>query len=310
MPRPLNRLPLNALRAFTVAARHLSFARAADELGVTPAAVSQQVRSLEDNLGLQLFRRTGRQMLLTDEGQALLPGLLDGFGKLAAALDAPLSLGADAALTVSLAPSFAAKWLVPRLDDFHTAHPEVDVRISAGMQLVDFDAGDVDCAVRYGAGAYPGLETVKLFSESVVPVCSPALLAADPPLETPRDLGRHTLIHDDSPDRDASCPDWRMWLRAAGVSGADPARGLRFDQSSLVLEAAISGRGVALAKARLADVDLRAGRLVRLFDLSHPVRFAYYFVSPPAKARLPRVRAFRDWLLVQASQEEQEELVQ
>lgn len=307
MSRPLSRLPpLNALRAFTVAARHLSFVRAADELAVTPAAVSQQVRMLEDHLGYQLFRRVGRQLLLSDEGQALLPGLVEGFAKLAGALEAPATLAGKGALTVSVAPSFAAKWLVPRLDDFRSLNPEIDVRISAGMQLVDFAEQDVDCAIRYGGGGYSDLEVVKLLSESVIPVCSPALLDGDAAIARPADLAAHTLIHDDSPERDASCPDWRMWLKAAGVDGVDPSRGVRFDQSSLVLEAAISGRGVALAKARLAEADLRAGRLVRLFDLSQPVRFAYYFVCPRARLWSGRVRAFRDWLIDQAAQEEEQ----
>jgi LysR family transcriptional regulator, glycine cleavage system transcriptional activator len=310
MSRPLSRLPpLNALRVFTVAARHLSFVRAADELAVTPAAVSQQVRLLEDHLGYPLFRRAGRQLLLSDEAQALLPGLVEGFEKLAAALEAPSILAGQGTLTVSVAPSFAAKWLVPRLDDFRVLHPDIDVRVSARMQIVEFADGDIDCAIRYGGGIYPGLEVVKLLSESVIPVCSPALLEDGATISTPSDLSRHTLIHDDSPERDASCPDWRMWLRAAGVEGVDAARGLRFDQSSLVLEAAISGRGVALAKARLAEADLRAGRLLRLFDLSQPVRFAYYFVCPPARLLQQSVRAFRDWLVAQSAEEEQNNIV-
>ena len=306
MARPLGRLPpLNALRAFTVAARHLSFVKAADELAVTPAAVGQQVRLLEDHLGHPLFRRGGRQMSLSDEGQALVPGLEDAFDRLAAALEPPTEAARHGVLTVSVAPSFAAKWLVPRLDAFRTQEPDIDVRVSAIMQLADFDDDDVDCAIRYGGGVYPGLDVARLLSESVIPVCSPALLDGEAPIETPHDLTRHTLIHDDSADRDASCPDWRMWLRAAGVDGVDAGRGPHFDQSSLVLEAAISGRGVALAKARLAEADLRAGRLVRLFDLSQPVRFAYYFVAPRARLRLARVAAFRAWLVREAAAEEQ-----
>lgn len=311
MPRPVTRLPpLNSLRAFTVAARHLSFVRAAEELSVTPAAVGQQVRLLEDHLGFALFKRAGRQMLLTDEAQALLPGLVEGFERLAIALDAPGQLSRDGVLTVSVAPSFAAKWLVPRLDAFQESYPQIDVRVSAAMQVVDFQNGDVDCAIRYGPGHYPGLEVTRLLSESVIPVCAPELARADPRLDAPADLTGHTLIHDDGPERDASCPDWRMWLKAAGVDGIDVTRGPRFDQASLVLEAAVGGRGVALAKARLAQADLRAGRLVRLFDLSQPVRFAYHFVVPATKARLPRVTAFRDWLRAEAAAEEQRDVVE
>ncbi|MDX6751917.1 transcriptional regulator GcvA [Geminicoccaceae bacterium 1502E] len=301
MSRTIGRLPpLNALRAFVVAGRHLSFSRAAEELNVTPAAVSQQVRQLEDHLGCALFRRATRQLLLTDEGQACLPGLAEGFEKLAEALAAIENLDEGGQLTLSVAPSFAGKWLLPRIDAFAIAHPEIDVRISAAMQVVDFDAEDVDCAIRYGGGDYPGLEVDKLLSESVVPVCSPALLEGGEPLETPVDLRRFTLLHDDGAERDASCPDWAMWLKAAGVEGVDATRGPRFDQSSLVLEAAVLGRGVALAKERLAEADLRAGKLVRLFDLRQPLAFAYYFVCPPRKRGLRRVQAMRAWLLSQA----------
>jgi LysR family glycine cleavage system transcriptional activator len=294
---PAHRLPsLNSLRAFVAAARHLSFAKAAEELNVTPGAVSQQIKQLEDQLGCPLFRRTKRQLLLTDEGQACLPGLIESFDRMHEALDAIARVGHDGRLTVSVAPSLAAKWLVPRLDRFTALHPEIDVLVSASMHLADFDAEALDCAIRYGAGRYPDLVVEKLMPESVVPVCSPSLLDGPTPLRKPDDLEHVTLLHDDSPDQDASCPDWRMWLRAAGVEQVDARRGLRFNQSSLVLEAAVSGRGVALAKARLAADDLRAGRLVSLFEAKQPLQFAYYFVAPVERSALKRVRLFRDWL--------------
>jgi LysR family glycine cleavage system transcriptional activator len=270
---------------------------------VTPGAVSQQIKQLEDHLGVALFRRTNRQMLLTDEGQACLPGLVEAFDRMHAALAEIARVGQDGRLTVSVAPSLASKWVVPRLDRFTAKHPEIDVLVSASMTLVDFEAEDLDCAIRYGAGRYPGLVVEKLMEESVVPVCSPALLK-EKRLKTPADLKGFTLLHDDSPDLDPSCPDWRMWLRAAGVDAVDARRGLRFNQSSLVVEAAISGRGVALAKARLAADDLRAGRLVSLFDLKQPIQFAYYFVSPRAKSALKRVQAFRKWLQDEIAKEE------
>jgi LysR family glycine cleavage system transcriptional activator len=304
VPPPPKRLPpLNSLRAFVAAARHLSLAKAADELNVTPGAVSQQIKQLEDHLGVTLFRRTNRQMLLTDEGQACLPGLVEAFDRMHAALAEIARIGQDGRLTVSVAPSLASKWVVPRLDRFTAKHPEIDVLVSASMALVDFEAEDLDCAIRYGAGRYPGLVVEKLMEESVVPVCSPALLK-EKRLKTPADLKGFTLLHDDSPDLDPSCPDWRMWLRAAGVDAVDARRGLRFNQSSLVVEAAISGRGVALAKARLAADDIRAGRLVSLFDVKQPIQFAYYFVAPPAKSALKRVQAFRKWLHDEIAKEE------
>ncbi|MCW5772108.1 MAG: transcriptional regulator GcvA [Rhodospirillaceae bacterium] len=301
---PTKRLPpLNSLRAFVAAARHLSFAKAAEELNVTPGAVSQQIKQLEDHLGCQLFRRTNRHLLLTDEGQACLPGLIESFDRMHEALDAIAQVGRDGRLTVSVAPSLAAKWLVPRLDRFTALHPEIDVLVSASMQLTDFEAESVDCAIRYGAGRYPHLVVEKLMAESVVPVCSPALLEGKTALRKPADLEHFTLLHDDSPDQDASCPDWRMWLRAAGVDQVDARRGLRFNQSSLVLEAALSSRGVALAKARLAADDLRAGRLVALFEAKQPLQFAYYFVAPPEKSALKRVQLFRDWLKDEVARE-------
>jgi LysR family glycine cleavage system transcriptional activator len=305
MSSRINRLPpLNALRAFVVAARHLSFVKAGEELHVTPAAVGQQVRLLEDHLGCALFRRTSRSLLLTDEGQACLPGLAEGFERLAAALREIDAVRDSGSLSVSVAPSFAAKWLLRRIDRFQRAHPDIDVRISAAIQLVDFDSEDVDCAIRYGPGTYPGLVSEKLLSESVVPVAAPALVRTMGQPATPADLAGWTLLHDDSPDRDASCPDWPMWLKAAGAGTVDASRGPRFDQSSLVLEAALLGRGVALAKARLAEADLAAGRLVRLFDLSHPLSFAYHLVYPERKRRLRRVALFRDWLFGEAIQDE------
>jgi LysR family glycine cleavage system transcriptional activator len=293
----LSRLPpLTALRSFVVAARHLSFARAADELHVTPAAVGHQVRQLEAFLGRPLFRRIARQLELTDEGHALIPGLTAAFEGM---VDAVARLGsADllAPLAISATPSFAGKWLVPRLSAFRAAHPDIELRIAASMALVDFDSEEVDCAIRFGTGNYPGLYVEKLLDESVFPVCSPALLEGDEPLDRPDRLKHHTLLHDRSSQDEAGFPDWRMWLLAAGLDGVNPGLGPQFDQSTLTLEAAIAGQGVALAKASLAESDLRAGRLVRPFGDAQRVAFAYYFVCPPAKRALARVRAFHDWL--------------
>ena len=292
--------PLNSLRVFEAVARHLSITRAADELSVTPAAVSHQVKTLEDHLGVSLFHRVNRNLLLTDAGQACLPGIREGFERLSAAIQEIDNLGEAGILSVSVAPSFAAKWLVPRLDSFATQHPDIDVRVSASMQLMDFERDNVDLAIRYGAGRYPNLEVERLLKEEVFPVCSPKLLESDEPLSSPEALRHHTLLHDDSPEDDISCPTWPMWLKAAGMKDVDGSRGPRFNQSSLVIEAAVLGRGVAMAKAHLAAADLAEGRLVKPFKGAMPVDFAYYIVCPEAKLKLRKVSVFRDWLREQA----------
>lgn len=294
----LNRHPsLNQLRVFEAAARHLSIAKAAAELNVTPAAVSHQIRVLEEHLRVPLFKRGGRHLLLTEAGQACWPGISEAFERLASAVGEIDTLGVGGVLSVSLPPSFASKWLLPRLDRFQSKHPDIDVRVSASMQLVDFGNEEVDLAVRYGTGRYPDLVVEHLLTETVVPVCSRQLLKGKHALTEPAALRFHVLLHDDSPDGDVSCPSWAMWLKAAGVHDADASRGPRFNQASLAIEAAILGRGVALAKAALAAADLAAGRLVQPFEVSSPVDFGYYVVCPKAKLNLPKVAQFRDWLL-------------
>jgi len=295
--------PLNALRAFETAARHMNFTRAAEELSVTPGAVSQQIQNLEDYVGAALFKRTSRGLLLTDAAQTALPALREAFDRLQEASELLTASVDGRRVTVSAAPSFAAKWLVPRLGRFESDHPEVDVWLSAGMELVDFNAGEVDLAIRYGSGHYAGLEVTRLMSETVIPVASPALLAARP-LDRLEDLAQHTLLHDGSPDADESCPDWTMWLAARGVRDVDGTRGPRFNQSSLVIEAAMNGRGIALAKRALAQADLDAGRLVTTLDIATAVDFSYYVVHPKAKGRLPQVKAFVGWLKQEAEAHE------
>ncbi|HWF01398.1 MAG TPA: transcriptional regulator GcvA [Caulobacteraceae bacterium] len=295
--------PLNALRAFESAARHLNFSRAADELSVTPGAVSQQIQNLEDYVGAPLFKRTPRGLLLTDVAQLALPALRDAFDRLAESA-ALLTASVDGRrLTLTAPPSFAAKWLVPRLGRFEAAHPQIDVWLSADMDLVDFATSEVDLALRYGSGHYPGLDTHRLLGETVIPVMSPELAAANPVHEA-GDLRRHVLLHDGSPDADESCPDWTMWLAARGVRGFDANRGPRFNQSSLVIEAALSGRGVALAKRTLAQDDLDAGRLIAPVADSTDIAFAYFAVHPKAKGRLPQVKAFLAWLAAESAAHE------
>jgi LysR family glycine cleavage system transcriptional activator len=293
--------PLNALRAFETAARHMSISVAANELRVTPAAVSHQIRILEDHVGLPLFMRNGRGLALTDAGAAGLRDLREGFARLCAAMDAIDSLGEAGVLSVSVAPSFAAKWLLPRLGSFQSAHAEIDVHVSASMQLADFVKDGVDIAIRYGAGRYSDVAVEQLLTESVVPVCSPEFLREHGPFYAPSDLVEATLLHDDSPDNDPSCPNWEMWLSAAGAKHIDAARGPRFNQSSLVIEAAVLGRGVGLAKTALAARDLRQGRLVQPFLSQVKVDFAYYIVAPRAKLNLPKVSHFIDWLRTEAA---------
>lgn len=293
MPRRLP--PLNALKAFEAAARHGSFTRAAEELCVTQGAVSHQVKALEGALGLRLFRRGHRRLGLTEAGRAYLEVARDAFDRIAAGTERVLGRHGAGALTVGTSPNFAAKWLVHRLGRFAEAHPGLDLRISASLHHADFARGDVDVAIRHGGGAdWPGLHATRLCAEALFPVCAPALLRGRRALRSPADLRRHALLHLD--DRG----DWAKWLAAAGAEGVDLARGPVFDQASLAIDAAVDGQGVALARTALAARDLIAGRLVRPFGPALPVPYAYWVVCPKATADLPKVAAFRAWLLGEA----------
>ncbi|AWK87252.1 transcriptional regulator GcvA [Azospirillum thermophilum] len=285
--------PLNALRTFEAAARHLSFTRAAEELHVTQAAVSHQIKALEEWLGMPLFRRMNRALVLTEAGQAYLAPVAESLDTLAQATDRLFRKDGSGALTISTMPSFAAKWLVLRLPRFQAEHPELDVRLQSTAQLVDFTRQDVDVAIRFGRGDWPGLKAERLLTEEVFAVCSPALRDGDPPIRRPEDLRHHTLLHDDYRI------SWAIWCEAAGV-GMDVTRGVRFDDSSLTLQAAITGGGVALARGALVADDLAAGRLVRLFDIALPGDLAYWLVAPPHYFQRPKVRVFRDWLFREA----------
>lgn len=282
--------PLNSIRTFEVAARHLSFTRAADELHVTQSAVSHQIKALEEFLGVKMFRRLNRALVLTDEGQEYLPLVRKAFDQLHEATRRLIDQEARGKLTVSVLPSFAARWLVPRLGRFVQACPEIDIRLMPTADLVDFDRDDVDIGIRYGRGRYPGLRVDRLLEEDVFPVCSPRLLGPPHPLKQPRDLQHHILMHDDGHG------DWRTWLLSSGVDNVDPQRGPIFTDSSLLLQAAVAGQGVALARGALARDDLQCGNLVRPFELSLPVEFAYYLVCPEETADQPKVSAFRDWI--------------
>lgn len=297
MARPLP--PLNALRAFESAGRHLSFTKAAAELNVTPAAVSHQVKALEELLGVPLFRRLTRALRLTDAGRAALPTLSQGFDTLAQGVEQMRAHSESGVLTVSVSPSFGAMWLVPRLERFRIRHPDIEIRIDGTDRLVDPARGDADVALRYGPGGYKGVRVDRLFGQVNTAVCSPALLRGEHPLRRPEDLHHHTLLHIDWKDAEAS---WRMWLLAAGLRDIDPTRGPRFSMESMAVQAALDGQGVALIGDMLAADDLAAGRLVRPFDpsLSTPLSFSYYLLSAKDGAEPPKVAAFRDWLLEEA----------
>ena len=286
--------PLTALRAFEAAGRHLSFTKAAHELHVTQAAISHQVKSLEKYLGLKLFRRLNRTLLLTDAGQLYLPPLTDAFEGITRATHRLRQHLGRARLTVSVLPSFAAGWLVPRLGRFRQRCPDVDLRIDPTNSLTDFRRDDVELGILYGRGNYPGLRTDRLMREEFFPVCSPRLLEGPAPLRDPADLTHHTLLHDDM------TVDWRTWLLAAGVEGVDAERGITVTDSSMLLRAAIAGQGVALARSVLAADEIASGRLVRPFDVDVPAEYAYYLAYPEKSADQPNVMAFREWILEEA----------
>ena len=284
--------PLSALRAFEAAARHMSFTDAAEELSVTQAAISHQVRGLEQRLGLKLFVRRNRSLLLSEAGQAYLPSVRAAFDQLNEATEKLLQKDKGGNLTVTTTSSFAVKWLVPRLGGFQRSHPEIDVRVSTGTSLVDFSREDVDIGIRYGRGQWPNLLAERLVSEDVMPVCAPSLLKGPNGLKKPVDLRRFNLLHI------ASFPDdWQVWLTAAGVKGVDSSRGVSFDFALAAYQAAMDGLGVALGRNPLVEPDLKAGRLVVPFEFKRSSDFAYYLVYPPEAIRRRKIKAFRDWIV-------------
>ena len=281
----------------------MSFSRAAEELHVTPAAVGQQVRALESYLGKNLFVRMNRSVELTVAGQGLLPGVSDGFDQIARAMDAFYRRTVRRPLTVSVEPSFGAKWLVRRLDRFRELHPGIEIRLDATSRIIDFAREPVDLAIRYGDGSYQGLRCDILFEDEVFPVCGPILLEGPHPLMHPEDLQWHRLLRQDWEPNAPTWPDWAMWLQAAGVENIDPTQGPQFASGSysLMMDAALAGQGVALASSVLVADDIEAGRLVKPFDLSMPQSLRYYLVSPEATADEPMATAFREWVVSEAS---------
>lgn len=291
---------LNALRAFEASARHHSFSAAAAELNVTPAAVGQLVRTLEDWLGVPVFHRSasGRVRLVpTEAAERALPEIRAGFDRLALGLERLKEGSANGVLTVTVSPAFAARWLLPRIDRFQSAWPDTDVRLDTSLKPVDFVAQRIDIGVRYGAGNWPGLSADKLMDEEIYPVCTPDVARQHQHLRHPADLAHETLIHDLSMDGHTGFPNWKTWLRHAGVAERPTTRGLRINNSAAVLQAALEGRGIALARSVMARDDIVSGRLVRLFPHLHfPSPLSYYVVYRPECAGLPRLTAFRNWL--------------
>ncbi|MFJ3049806.1 transcriptional regulator GcvA [Pseudomonas nitroreducens] len=299
---------LNALRAFDAAARHQSFSAAAAELNVTPAAVGQQVRNLESWLGVALFSRASSgsaRLTLTDAARAALPDIREGFERLATGLARLKDTGVQAGLTVAVSPAFASKWLLPRIEGFQQAYPSLDVLLDTNARAVDFQIERIDVGVRYGRGKWPGLQAVRLMSETIFPVCAPDFPLLRGGRLSAKALERATLIHDLSMAHDPDFPTWRMWLDAAGHGEVKASHGLRINNSAAVLQAAMDGQGLALARSVMVRDDLDAGRLIRPFadrGVNCPLTQAYYVVYRPECAELPKVRAFRDWLLAEAWQ--------
>jgi len=288
--------PLNPLKSAESAARHASFLLASEELGVTPSAISRQVRALEDHLGVDLFVRGHRQVETTPEGRAYLNEIADALDRIAAATARIASPGRRGVLAVAAYPTFAIRWLVPRWGRFYDLHPEIDVQLTTTLAPVDFARDPFDAAIRVGDGDWPGCGSLRLCDVAMFPVCSPALLEHGPPLDTPADLGRHVLLHSVPRPR-----DWERWLEAAGATGVDAEAGLRFDSLSLAFQAAIEGIGVAVGIEALVADDLARGRLVRPFAAARDSSRPFHLVWPTRKANDPRLRAFVDWLVAEVA---------
>ena len=287
--------PLNALRAFEVAARLGGFAKAAEELNVTPAAVSHQVKQLESILKVSLFDRQPRGLSLTNAGRQLLPDLTAGLGQMARAIgsldDEPLA----GPVRLGIGPTPAFMWLAPRLGRLLDQWPDIELTVNTAWPTPDPRAGETDVALFYGRGQYPGLVTELLMTEEVFPVCAPRLLAKKP-LKTPGDLANHRLIHDVDTNDDEPALKWGPWLRDLKVTGVDPERGLNFTNSAMVYQAALAGHGIALGRTALVAEHLRKGRLIRPFQHAKAADYAYYLVTTPENTKRPRIRAVSEWL--------------
>jgi LysR family transcriptional regulator, glycine cleavage system transcriptional activator len=292
----LRRLPpLNALKAFEAAARSESFTRAAEELCVTQGAVSHQVKALEATLGIKLFNRERQRLVITEAGREYLEVVRDALDRIAVGTERLVQRQTSGVLTVSTSPDFAAKWLVHRLGRFAEAHPDIDLRVSATMHHVDFAREEVDLAVRHGDGNWAGLDAMRLCSEQLFPVCSPKLVSGRNRITKASDLLKFPLLHLD---------DWKAWSRwfdAAGVANAELSRGPVLNRASMLIDAAVDGQGIALARTALAAWDLINGRLVKLFDMPSRLSKTYWIVCPKAASALPKITLFREWLVAEAA---------
>ncbi|MBA6252180.1 transcriptional regulator GcvA [Colwellia sp. MB3u-55] len=292
--------PLNALRAFEASARQLSFTRAAEELFVTQAAISHQIKSLEDFLGIKLFMRKNRALLLSEEGQAYYLDIKDVFNAINEATERLFARGEKGAITVSTQPSFAIQWLVPRLNAFYALHPDIDVRIKAVDQPENSLTGDVDVAIYFGRGHWADIDAEQLQKEYLIPVCSPLLLQGKKPLDKVEDLINHTLLHD------TSRRDWKRWFKQVNVKATNVNHGPIFSHSAMVVQAAMHGQGVALAHSFLAKPDIDAGRLICPFEDVLESKNAYYVVCRDRQVDLGKIAAFREWVLDTVAQDQEE----
>lgn len=295
--------PLNALRAFEAAARHMSFKAAAEELNVTPAALSYQIRLLEDELNVKLFTRLNRAVELTQDGKMIRPYVKEAFEQFNRAIQQLNKAHSQNVLNIAAGPALTAKFLAPRLYKFLAKHPEIDVRISASLQLVDLQYDDIDIALRFGEGEEEGCTAIKFFDEYLTPLCSPELLEGPKPLRVPADLKRFTLIHDDT-HKDLSnlqLPSWSAWLQAAGIHDIDTESGLHFNLADHALNAAVAGSGVVLGRETLAKGDIETKRLVAPFKQKIKAGFAFYAMFLERRADETNIKQFCDWLLEEAN---------
>jgi len=288
----VSRLPaMQALRAFDAAARLSSLSRAAETLHLTHGAISHQIKGLEAELGVRLVARAGRGIRLTEEGERFAARVREALDRLTEAVREVTDKSNPRRIRVSVVPSFAARWLLPRIGRFIAAHPDVDLDVRAQLALIDFDRDDVDFGVRHGMGAWPGVIAEPMFEETYFPVCSPRLARGRLPAH-PADLARHVLLRSEG-------EPWVPWFRAAGLDWPEPARGAMFNDSSHMVQAAAEGQGIALARESLLGNDLRTGTLVRLFDISIPAPRRFWFVYPPRLAGTPKLALFREWLFAE-----------
>ncbi|NOT18269.1 MAG: transcriptional regulator GcvA [Sulfuriferula sp.] len=293
------RLPsLNALRAFESVSRHRSFARAAEELNVTPAAVSQLIKQLENHFGINLFER-GKTLILSPSALTVAPLITDAFDRLAHAVE-QLRIDNTSTLIVSAPPVFAARWLIPKLDNFQTQHPNIEIRLLATKRMVDFAREDVDVAIRFSTGKHENLYSEQLMPEDIILVATPTL--ADN-MSSTADLLKHTLLKDDASEYDPAVPDWTDWLASINPS-SEVLRIRHFSDVNLVIQAAIAGLGIALVWRSLVVAELQSGRLVALLNISIPTRHAYYLVAPKHTQSINKISSFRRWLLTQSAQED------